>query len=69
MTLSVSNAVRLPSMLGRTVGSARDELGRLGLDVKVRQVTDTDRSLVIGQNPGSGDLVKPGSTVTLVSLP
>jgi serine/threonine-protein kinase len=56
-------------MLGRTVGSARDELSRLGLDVKVRQVTDTDRSFVISQNPGSGDLVRPGSTVTLVSLP
>ncbi|WAM14245.1 MULTISPECIES: Stk1 family PASTA domain-containing Ser/Thr kinase [Rhodococcus] len=69
VTLSVSNAVRVPSMLGRTVGSARDELSRLGLDVKVRSVTDTDRSFVISQNPGSGDLVKPGSTVTLVSLP
>ncbi|MEU2002926.1 Stk1 family PASTA domain-containing Ser/Thr kinase [Rhodococcus sp. NPDC019627] len=69
VTLTVSNAVRVPSMLGRTVGSARDELTRLGLEVKVRQVTDTDRSVVISQNPGSGDLVKPGSTITLVSLP
>jgi serine/threonine-protein kinase len=69
VTVTVSNAVRVPSMLGRTVGSARDELTRLGLEVKVRQVTDTDRSVVISQNPGGGDLVKPGSTVTLVSLP
>ncbi|WP_072688648.1 Stk1 family PASTA domain-containing Ser/Thr kinase [Rhodococcus marinonascens] len=69
VTLSVSNAVRVPSLIGENTGSARAELGRLGLDVKVRQVADTDRSLVISQNPGSGDLVKPGSTVTLVSLP
>lgn len=67
--LLVSNAVKLPSLLGRSVGSAREEIARLGLEVKVRQVTDTDRSLVISQNPGSGELVKPGSKVTLVSLP
>ena len=69
VTLSVSNAVLLPSLLARTVGSARDELDRLGLKVVVRQVADTDRSLVLSQNPGALSRVEPGSTVTIVSVP
>lgn len=69
VTLSVSNAVRVPSLVGENTGYAREELNRLGLDVEVRQVARTDHSLVISQNPSSGDLVRPGSTVTLVSLP
>ncbi|WP_371831343.1 Stk1 family PASTA domain-containing Ser/Thr kinase [Rhodococcoides kroppenstedtii] len=69
VTLRVSTAVPVPSLLGRTVGSAREELERLGLDVRVRQVTRTDRSLVISQTPGPSERVAPGGTVTLVSLP
>ncbi|WP_371851185.1 Stk1 family PASTA domain-containing Ser/Thr kinase [Rhodococcus tukisamuensis] len=69
VTLTVSTAVKVPSMLGRTVGSARDELTQLGLKVKIRQVTETDRSLVISQKPGPGERVKPGTTVNLVALP
>ncbi|MGB6181416.1 MAG: Stk1 family PASTA domain-containing Ser/Thr kinase [Rhodococcus sp. (in: high G+C Gram-positive bacteria)] len=69
VTLRVSTAVELPSMLGRTVASARQELERLGLTVVVRQIAATDRSLVISQSPGQGKRVEPGSTVTLVSLP
>lgn len=69
VTLTVSTAVKVPSMIGRTVGSARDELVRLGLEVQVRQVAESDRSLVIAQNPGSGKGVEPGSTVTLTALP
>ncbi|WP_371831024.1 Stk1 family PASTA domain-containing Ser/Thr kinase [Rhodococcoides corynebacterioides] len=69
VTLRVSTAVPVPSMLGRTVGSAREELERLGLDVRVRQVTRTDRSLVISQTPGPSERIAPGGTVTLVSLP
>ncbi|KIQ16190.1 Stk1 family PASTA domain-containing Ser/Thr kinase [Rhodococcus sp. MEB064] len=69
VALQVSTAVTLPSLLGRTVGSARAELERLGLTVVVRQLATTDRSLVITQNPGQGDRVEPNSTVTLVSLP
>lgn len=69
VTLLVSNAVKIPSLLGRTVSAARDELERLGLDVEVRQVAGTDRSVVIGQSPGAGDRVEPGSTVTLTALP
>lgn len=67
--LQISTAVGVPSLLGRTVGSAREELERLGLEVVIRQVVDTDSSLVITQNPGPNARVEPGGTVTLVSLP
>ncbi|MEZ5154152.1 Stk1 family PASTA domain-containing Ser/Thr kinase [Rhodococcus zopfii] len=69
VTLLVSNAVKVPSLLGRSVPAARKELERLGLAVEVRQVADTDRSVVIGQSPGAGDRVEPGGTVTLTALP
>ncbi|OWY82902.1 Stk1 family PASTA domain-containing Ser/Thr kinase [Rhodococcus sp. BUPNP1] len=69
VTLLVSNAVKVPSMLGRSVGSARDELTRLGFEVEVRQLGDSDRSVVIGQNPGAGRRAEQGSTVTLTALP
>ncbi|WP_255450088.1 Stk1 family PASTA domain-containing Ser/Thr kinase [Skermania sp. ID1734] len=69
VTLVVSNAVKIPLVMGHTLSSARDELAQLGLSVHVRQMTDSDRSIVLGQNPGVGSLVKPGSQVTLVSLP
>ncbi len=69
VVLTVSTAVKVPSMLGRTVGSARDELVRLGLVAEVRQVTESDRSLVLGQSPGAGSRVERGSTVTLTALP
>lgn len=68
-TLTVSNSVEVPNLLGRSVSSARDELTRLGLDVAVKQVADTDMSLVITQSPDGGELVKPGSKVGLVSFP
>ena len=69
VTLLVSNAVKVPSMLGRSVASAREELTRLGFDVEVRQVADSDRSVVIGQTPGAGRRAEQGSTVTLTALP
>ncbi|MEU5842786.1 Stk1 family PASTA domain-containing Ser/Thr kinase [Rhodococcus sp. NPDC047139] len=69
VTLLVSNAVKVPSMLGRSVASAREELTRLGFDVEVRQVADSDRSVVIGQNPGGGRRAEQGSTVTVTALP
>ncbi|MFI8565081.1 Stk1 family PASTA domain-containing Ser/Thr kinase [Rhodococcus sp. NPDC078407] len=67
--LEVSNAVTVPSLLGRSVGSARTTLAALGLTIDVRQVVDTDGSLVITQSPGAGSGVEPGSEVTVVSLP
>ncbi|MCJ0893480.1 Stk1 family PASTA domain-containing Ser/Thr kinase [Rhodococcus sp. ARC_M5] len=67
--LEVSNAVTVPSLLGRSVGSARTTLEALGLPIDVRQVVDTDGSLVITQSPGAGSRVEPGSEVMVVSLP
>ncbi|MDJ0393067.1 Stk1 family PASTA domain-containing Ser/Thr kinase [Rhodococcus sp. G-MC3] len=67
--LQVSTAITVPSLLGRSVGSARTTLEKLELGVKVRQVIDTDGSLVVTQNPGPGTRVAPGSSVTVVSLP
>lgn len=69
VTLKVSNAITVPSLLGRSVGSARGTLERLELGVQVRQVVDTDGSLVITQNPSPGSRVAPGSSVSVVSLP
>lgn len=68
VVLKVSNAVKVPSMLGRSVAAAKSELDRLGLRYEVRQIVSSDRSLIISQSPGGGDRVAPGSTVTLTSL-
>lgn len=67
--LNISNAITVPSLLGRSVGSARDILQRLELGAQVRQVFDTDGSLVVSQTPGPGTRVAPGSSVSVVSLP
>lgn len=69
VTLLVSNSVKVPSMLGRSLSSAREELTRLGFEVEVRQVADTDRSMVVGQNPGAGSRAARGSTVVLTAIP
>ncbi|GAB2654162.1 Stk1 family PASTA domain-containing Ser/Thr kinase [Prescottella soli] len=68
VVLTVSNAVKVPSLLGRSVSAAKAELDRLGLPYEVRQIVSSDRSLIISQTPGAGDRVAPGSTVTLTSL-
>ncbi|PTR32179.1 serine/threonine-protein kinase [Rhodococcus sp. OK519] len=68
VVLKVSNAVKVPSLLGRSVSSAKSELDKLGLQYEVRQIVSSDRSLIISQNPGAGDRVVPGGTVTLTSL-
>ncbi len=68
VVLKVSNAVKVPSMLGRSVGSAKNELDRLGLPYEVRQIISSDRSLIVSQDPSSGSRVAPGTTVTLTSL-
>ncbi len=67
VTLVVSNAVTMPWVLGQTASSARSQLSGLGLSVEVRGAIGA--GLVIGQNPGAGDRVEPGSKVVLTSLP
>ncbi|WP_157664962.1 PASTA domain-containing protein, partial [Prescottella equi] len=68
VVLKVSNAVKVPALLGRSVSSAKSELDKLGLQYEVRQIVSSDRSLIISQSPGAGDRVAPGGTVTITSL-
>ncbi|MDG3011975.1 Stk1 family PASTA domain-containing Ser/Thr kinase [Rhodococcus sp. D2-41] len=65
----VSDTVKVPSVLGDSVRAAREHLSGLGFDVQVNQLIDTGRSLVILQSPLGGTRARPGSTVTLTSLP
>ncbi|MFD0362529.1 Stk1 family PASTA domain-containing Ser/Thr kinase [Nocardia sp. GCM10030253] len=69
VTLIVSNAVKMPMVVGQSVADARAKLEGLGLQVQVRQLTPSDSSVVISQNPGGQSKVEPGSTITLVALP
>ncbi|WP_433193484.1 Stk1 family PASTA domain-containing Ser/Thr kinase [Nocardia sp. CA-107356] len=69
VTLIVSNAVKVPMLVGESVGDARSKLQALGLQVTVRQLTQSDSSVVIGQNPGGGTNVEAGTTVALTALP
>lgn len=67
--LIVSNAVKVPSVIGSTVAEARDRLQQLGLRVEVKQIVDNEGGHVVGQVPGFGGFVPAGSTVTLTALP
>ncbi|MGW4774492.1 Stk1 family PASTA domain-containing Ser/Thr kinase [Nocardia sp. NPDC004278] len=69
VTLIVSSAVKVPLLIGESVGDARSKLQALGLQVTVRQLTPSDSSVVIGQNPGGGSNVEAGTTVALTALP
>jgi eukaryotic-like serine/threonine-protein kinase len=69
VTLIVSNAVKVPNVMGQSVGNARSKLQQLGLRVEVKSLTDSDSSLVIGQVPGFSSNVEAGSVVTLTALP
>ncbi|MEV6335488.1 Stk1 family PASTA domain-containing Ser/Thr kinase [Nocardia vinacea] len=69
ITLIVSNAVKVPLLVGSSVGDARSKLQALGLVVAVRQLAPSDSSVVIGQVPGVGSNVEAGSTVSLTALP
>ncbi|WP_239004138.1 Stk1 family PASTA domain-containing Ser/Thr kinase [Nocardia panacis] len=69
VTLLVSNAVRMPGVVGLNVATARGQLQSLGLQVDVKQFAPMDGSLVISQNPGAGANVEAGDTVSLVAIP
>ena len=47
VVLLISDSVKVPSLIGRSVSSAREELGRLGLEITVRQLTQNDSSVII----------------------
>ncbi|MFI9505529.1 Stk1 family PASTA domain-containing Ser/Thr kinase [Nocardia sp. NPDC052566] len=69
VTLIVSNAVKVPGVIGSSVGEARTKLQALGLQVVVQQLTQLDSSVVISQSPGPSSNVQSGATITIVALP
>ncbi|WP_228539793.1 Stk1 family PASTA domain-containing Ser/Thr kinase [Nocardia sp. XZ_19_385] len=69
VTLIVSDAVKIPFVVGSSVGEARQKMVALGFKVQVQSLTDSDSSVVIGQAPGAGSRVEPGTTITLTALP
>lgn len=69
VTLIVSNAIRMPNVIGQSVGDARAKLQALGLQVHVRQLTPSDGSVVISQSVGPQGNVESGTTITIVALP
>jgi eukaryotic-like serine/threonine-protein kinase len=69
ITVTVSDDVPVPNVMGRSVGEAKALLARYGLQVQVSSLFGGDSSAVIGQNPGPGGRTPPGSTVTLTAFP
>ncbi|MEU4345218.1 Stk1 family PASTA domain-containing Ser/Thr kinase [Nocardia sp. NPDC023852] len=69
VALLVSNALKMPSVLGTSVGDARSRLEGMGLQVQVSQLARSDSSVVISQAPAIGANLEAGSTVSLVALP
>ncbi|WP_228000905.1 Stk1 family PASTA domain-containing Ser/Thr kinase [Nocardia australiensis] len=69
VTLIVSNAIRMPNVLGQSVGDARSKLQSLGLQVQVRQLTQSDSSVVISQSPAAQANIESGTSVSIVALP
>ncbi|WP_200172588.1 Stk1 family PASTA domain-containing Ser/Thr kinase [Tomitella cavernea] len=69
VTVYVSDTTVVPNLVGGTVGSARSTLAGLGVDARVRQLLDSDNSLVIAQSPSSGTHIRPGATVTITAVP
>lgn len=60
-------AVELPDLVGQPVDAARAQLGELGLVASVteRETADSEAGIVLSTDPGSGDEVRVGDTVTL----
>ncbi len=68
VVLLISDSVKVPSLIGRSVSSAREELGRLGLEITVRQLTQNDSSVIISQSV-KNDLVAKGTDISVVAIP
>jgi serine/threonine protein kinase/beta-lactam-binding protein with PASTA domain len=69
VTLVISTAVEVPSVVGRTVDDARRTLTNLGFNVEVRQFLNRGDSRVLSQSPSGGARSEPGATVVLTALP
>lgn len=69
VTLMISEAVTMPSVVGKSVSEARSTLEGLGLQVEVRQFAPLDSSVVISQRPAANANVESGASVSLVAVP
>jgi eukaryotic-like serine/threonine-protein kinase len=68
VTVTLSNAVTVPDLSGRTADEAQQILDELGLDVEFRSFSGNGNgnSRVFQQDPGANNRVEPGSTVTVL---
>jgi serine/threonine-protein kinase len=69
ITVEVSTTAPVPMLIGKTVGEAKALLAKFGLQAQVSQLFGGDSSAVLGQNPGPGTRVPPGSTVQVSAFP
>ncbi|WP_460727651.1 Stk1 family PASTA domain-containing Ser/Thr kinase [Nocardia heshunensis] len=69
VVLVVNSAIEMPNLLGANVSTARSKLQALGLSITVRQLAGNDNSIIVSQSTAPGDVVEPGSTITVVALP
>ncbi|MBR8742371.1 PASTA domain-containing protein [Nocardiopsis sp. MG754419] len=71
VSLTVSEGVTLPDVVGLDEAGARSEIAELGLLVEVVVAAESDRpeGEVTAQSPGAGAIVEPGSAVTLTVAP
>jgi serine/threonine-protein kinase len=60
--------IQVPMLIGRTVSQAERDLERLGLKADVQSLFGGSNGRVAAQNPGPGEMVDPGSTVTLTAI-
>lgn len=69
VTLAVSTAMEVPSVVGRTVNEARRTLEEAGFTVRVQQLIGGGGSRVLGQSPSGGSRLERGGTVTITAFP
>jgi serine/threonine-protein kinase len=67
--VEISTTAPVPLVIGKSVGEIKALLAKYGLQVQVNQLVNSDSSSVIGQNPGPGTRVAPGSVVVLTAFP
>lgn len=69
VTLTLSDAVVVPDVTQGDVGQARQQLASVGLQTEVSALFGASGAPVIGQSPGGGNRVEPGSTVVVSAFP
>jgi serine/threonine-protein kinase len=60
--------VQVPDLVGKDESKAANELGKLGLEVDIKEEANDDKipGTVLRQNPGPGESLEAGQTVTIV---